>query len=738
MLLSGAYSWSSFVEEFLRIPKMKKLFLSALCFLSVVSYASHYAGGDLQYVYIGDSTGVSHQYEFILRLYRDVSGVAMPNTVDMRICSSCNPTLTITLVQTGPAKFAPTLFDCVDPTEAGTVEMEVYEYRQVAVLPGLCSDYKFVTESLFDRNYVIDNLNLNSGSQALVITASLNNTLGNNSSPKFVSEPVRAFCINQHFNWQQTAIEEDGDSLFFRLIKPKGAGGTCDPTEYLFEPGWSHTNPISIVAGTAFTINEKTGLISFTPSSIEIDVLAVAIDEFRYDTTFFQWIKVGQSTRDMQITVSANCKQEVKDGVELDFNYPGIYPDPVSGLPTVDYKCLDSSVTLKFATKLDCSTISPDATDFRLTSPTGQPIPIKHIFGNCDYNNEATELKVKLHKPLSINGKYWLYSKIGNDANTLLNKCGFPMDELDTIQLNVTGCFEMQMDLKNVTIEDDLNPKVEWKADTSSFPTYLFDKMMVYRKAPNGPFQHIGDVFDVNKEYYIDLQITHVEVDQLSYEYKVEMMLNGQAMGKTRGVHSILLEVDAFQCDTLNLNWNVYDGWSNPVYTVQIGEDDGSGNYVWTDHQSASNPTSSTSYTMINSLQPGSYKVRVKTNDPQGVYTSYSNWMDCLQENPPAPDDVVVPNVMTPNGDGVNDNLIIENIEMYADLRSVQIFNRWGKQVYSTNLYTNSIPFNGLNSSGKPLADGVYFIVVELYDRQSAKEFKLNSTLTVMNSLDMP
>ena len=64
---------------------------------------------------------------------------------------------TITLFKTGPATLAQTLFDCVDPNAPGTVAMDVYEYRNVAVLPGVCQDFEFITESLNARNNAIDN-----------------------------------------------------------------------------------------------------------------------------------------------------------------------------------------------------------------------------------------------------------------------------------------------------------------------------------------------------------------------------------------------------------------------------------------------------------------------------------------------------------------------------------------------------------------------------------------------------
>ena len=717
---------------------MKKLLPLLLLIFTLPLNASHFAGGDLQYVYIGDSTGVANEYLYILRLYRDTTGIPMPNTVDLQICSSCYSSSVVVLYQHGPAQFAPTLFDCVDPSAQGTVGMEVYEYRNTSVLPGICADYEFVTESLNARNGAVDNLNMGSGSSNLVITAGLNNHYGNNSSPKFVSEPVRAFCVGKNFNWKQSAIETDGDSIFFSLIPPKGGAWSalCNPLDYTFNTGWSYSQPIKTVPGTFLTIDEQSGLINFTPSSVEVDVLAVSVKEYRYDSLFYTWVPIGESTRDMQITVSPSCSPQAQAGVQLDYNDPSIYIDPINGLPTVDYQCLDSSVVLKFATKLDCSTISPDGTDFRLTSPSGQPIPIKELVPACDVNFDASMMLVKLHKPLSQNGKYFLYSKVGNDGNTLLNKCGFPMNEFDTIQLNVQNCVNLVMNLENVTIVDDMNPKIEWSVDTSSFKSYLFDKYKIFRKGPNSPYQHIADVYDVNRRSYTDPQIDWIAVDIESYDYKVEMVYNGQDMGKTREVNSILLKSMGSNCDSLDLFWNIYKGWTNAQYFVEIGTDDGSG-LNWSLHSninSPANPTSNVDYVMINNLPIGTHKIRIRTQD--GNYTSYSNWIECSQAQPPVeePIAVVLPNIITPDGNARNDGLIIKNIELYSS-RRVTIYNRWGKVVYKTDNYDNGIPFTGLNSSGNRLADGVYFISLDLYDEISGKKVIMNQALTIISSL---
>jgi len=66
-----------------------------------------------------------------------------------------------------------------------------------------------------------------------------------------------------------------------------------------------------------------------------------------------------------------------------------------------------------------------------------------------------------------------------------------------------------------------------------------------------------------------------------------------------------------------------------------------------------------------------------------------------------------LPNIFTPNGDGINDWFIpfpyqfVESVEM-------RIFNRWGQLVFETN--DPDIRWNGTNMvNGKPLAEGVYY-----------------------------
>ncbi len=71
---------------------------------------------------------------------------------------------------------------------------------------------------------------------------------------------------------------------------------------------------------------------------------------------------------------------------------------------------------------------------------------------------------------------------------------------------------------------------------------------------------------------------------------------------------------------------------------------------------------------------------------------------------------VKIPNAFSPNGDGVNDTWIIENLSDYPGAQ-VNVFNRYGQKVFTSNGY--SVPWDG-TTKGKPLPFATYYYVIEL------------------------
>ncbi|MBK8874747.1 MAG: gliding motility-associated C-terminal domain-containing protein [Bacteroidetes bacterium] len=70
---------------------------------------------------------------------------------------------------------------------------------------------------------------------------------------------------------------------------------------------------------------------------------------------------------------------------------------------------------------------------------------------------------------------------------------------------------------------------------------------------------------------------------------------------------------------------------------------------------------------------------------------------------------LVIPNVFTPNGDGKNDEFSF--IETGISSISVNIFNRWGNEIYSWNAKEKG--WNGKSKDGSEAPDGVYFYVIK-------------------------
>jgi gliding motility-associated-like protein len=85
-------------------------------------------------------------------------------------------------------------------------------------------------------------------------------------------------------------------------------------------------------------------------------------------------------------------------------------------------------------------------------------------------------------------------------------------------------------------------------------------------------------------------------------------------------------------------------------------------------------------------------------------------------------DDILeFPNVITPNGDGKNDHLVITNGDKYPNNLLV-VFNRWGKKIYEMENYDNK--WNGADHP-----DGTYFYIFRYADKEHS------GTLTILRGM---
>jgi gliding motility-associated-like protein len=73
-----------------------------------------------------------------------------------------------------------------------------------------------------------------------------------------------------------------------------------------------------------------------------------------------------------------------------------------------------------------------------------------------------------------------------------------------------------------------------------------------------------------------------------------------------------------------------------------------------------------------------------------------------------------VSNVVTPNGDGINDTWWVTNIEKFTE-NSVVVVDRWGNRIYHSNGYDNAtVQWAGLGPNGSRVPVGTYFYTIEV------------------------
>lgn len=84
-------------------------------------------------------------------------------------------------------------------------------------------------------------------------------------------------------------------------------------------------------------------------------------------------------------------------------------------------------------------------------------------------------------------------------------------------------------------------------------------------------------------------------------------------------------------------------------------------------------------------------------------------------------------NILTPNGDGVNDVWVIKDLEKFPE-NEVTVFDRSGRTVFYTKNYQND--WTGY-LSGKLLTEGTYYYVIKL--KRNAKFEIVKGFITILN-----
>jgi gliding motility-associated-like protein len=229
---------------------------------------------------------------------------------------------------------------------------------------------------------------------------------------------------------------------------------------------------------------------------------------------------------------------------------------------------------------------------------------------------------------------------------------------------------------------------------------------------------------------------------------------NGKGREITRTCSNINLRVDSTKLSEtqIGLYWNHYYCMDQSVrgYEVYRGKMDTSTFAIsWSQE---GNITTDSSVVLnrpyADSINQGSYAIKVVAKNPNGnarTDSSESNWVyygiayfpPIIPPEPELPGVVLIPNIITPNGDMVNDRFFIEppvDGVPYEQI-SLSIFNRHGEKVYENasfeTINDRENGWNGVNTNGQALSNGVYYYVIEMRSPSSGASQSLQGNVTI-------
>ena len=201
------------------------------------------------------------------------------------------------------------------------------------------------------RNNTIININTPGavGNAFFMEFPPVTDTRGNriyNSSPQFPVIRGDYACINTPFRFPFGATDPDNDQLFYYLATPfKGNSSTSSPIPAQNASLSGGTYPLvswatgyglsNIIPGTdPVKVNSSTGEISFTANQIGLYVFSVVCEEYRSGR------KIGSVRRDFQIAV-LDCPKNLAPSMGMKQNNRNIARNSTIKVKTTDSRCFD-------------------------------------------------------------------------------------------------------------------------------------------------------------------------------------------------------------------------------------------------------------------------------------------------------------------------------------------------------------------------------------------------------------
>ena len=485
-------------------------------------------------------------------------------------------------------------------------------------------------------------------------------------------------------------------------------GGTAVITDPA-DPQMQKATPSCDGAKIVLKLNKKMKCSSLTPDGSEFSLLpatttvisAVATNcnsSFEFDEVTLT-LAAPLASQDYQLVINKgsdanslldHCNKSIADAEQTPFSYFIPQPIPIDSVGQVG--CAPGTIKLYFSKKINCSTISPDGSNFLVTGPT--PVIVTGATGDCD-DGFSDVITIKFSQPIYTKGMYTVIPKLSVNGGAVVDECGLVIqpspvnfNTADTVSAlfntnNELGC---RMDTLTFT-HNGMHDVIKWdwvinSSTTATTPVYTV-------------------ILPATSNNTVQLAVTNgVCSDTVSQT----LVLDNEVIADFN-IPSDLCPEDPLIPE--NLSKGLIDNWRWDLDVLT--------------RLSQQHPAPF--YFPATNIQTNYTIKLVATNSTLGCSDSMSKVIKVLDNC-----FIAVPTAFTPNGDGLNDFLYPHNA-LKADNLQFKVFNRWGQQVFASRNWQEK--WNG-KVKGIEQNTGVYVWFLEYTHRDTGKKVLQKGTTTLI------
>ncbi len=554
----------------------------------------------------------------------------------------------------------------------------------------------------------------------------INNQAFINSSPSLFPPVSDYACINELFQFSIAGTDADGDSLVYSPVVPMiGNGGQLIPLPAL-QPApyptvfWNTSigaGPSSMIPGNPSFAVSPTGLITFRPNFIGLNVFGVKCEEFRNGQ------KIGEVRRDFQIMV-LSCPSNFA---------PSLSYIPTNNLPPQTVRLSDSACFRVWLKDVEPSSILNFSASI-LNGSSGYQVNSSattvQTFANdsssvdlcivgCNPNTDTLDLEIIVKDsgcPFPLTDTLLL--KVILDPISGDPPITIPSIPVGSVQVDVRGNIRIDFAISDASFDDVRLQIFSPDLPLNGLGMQLFPLESstpfnaIFTWSPGCRFADMDSIrvwFVVNdigcENNYDTLRYTFI----LTYENQAPtiQIVQPEAIPDSIFVLPIddpfQLKVAVFDLDRDPFSLNLFlENSPKPegmVWSITRTGDTAFIDLYWT-------PRCKETF-----LTPLTLRIPAKEQSCENLESERTVVLQVQDQS----EDDIPPNVITPNGDGKNDFFSILYLPQQCLFKGVTIVNRWGRVIYTST--DDTFMWGG---DGAP--SGQYYYVAE-YENKTIKGY---------------